>query len=91
MAAAPSRTRRDFRNDLERWRAQRNDPAQAVIAEQDSWVAEQHHERYVPSPLIDQPIAPAAYDDAADADTGPAPLTSSTASESSVEESDARR
>lgn len=68
----PSRTRRDFKNDLDRWRAQRNEPEQAIVAEQDSWVAEQHHERYVPSPLIDQPTAADAG--SADADTGPTPV-----------------
>ena len=51
----PSRTRRDFRNDLDRWRAQRDEPEQAVVAAQDSWVAEQHHERYPATPLPDTP------------------------------------
>lgn len=42
----PSRTRRQFQNDLTRWRLQRPEPEQAAIEEQDAWVAEQHHERY---------------------------------------------
>lgn len=42
----PSRTRRQFQNDLVRWRAQRPEPEQAAIDEQDAWVAEQHHDRY---------------------------------------------
>ncbi|MGR2751549.1 hypothetical protein [Agromyces arachidis] len=78
----PSRTRRDFRNDLDRWRAQRSEPEQAVIAEQDSWVAEQHHERYVPSPLIDQATEPQTT---ADADTGPTPVASEAADETAAE------
>lgn len=42
----PSRTRRQFQNDLVRWRAQRQEPEQAAVEEQDAWVATQHHERY---------------------------------------------
>lgn len=42
----PSRTRKQFQNDLARWRAQRPEPEQAALAAQDAWVAEQHHERY---------------------------------------------
>ena len=42
----PARTRRQFQNDLVRWRAQRQEPEQAAAEEQDAWVATQHHERY---------------------------------------------
>ncbi|MRG58640.1 hypothetical protein GE115_01950 [Agromyces sp. CFH 90414] len=42
----PSRTRRQFQNDLTRWRAERVAPEQELVAQQDEWVAEQHHERY---------------------------------------------
>lgn len=42
----PARTRRQFQNDLLRWRAQRQEPEQAAVEEQDAWVATQHHERY---------------------------------------------
>jgi hypothetical protein len=42
----PARTRRQFQNDLMRWRAQRQEPEQAAVEEQDAWVATQHHERY---------------------------------------------
>ena len=70
----PSRTRRDFRNDLDRWRAQRDEPDQSVVAAQDSWVAEQHHDRYSPTPLADAPPADTVEtaviaDETADADT----------------------
>jgi hypothetical protein len=89
----PSRTRRDFKNDLDRWRAQRNEPEQAIVAEQDSWVAEQHHERYVPSPLIDQPTAADAG--SADADTGPTRVASASvdtaADTASVDATESRR
>jgi hypothetical protein len=42
----PSRARKQFQSDLVRWRAQRQEPEQAAVVEQDAWVAEQHHERY---------------------------------------------
>ena len=42
----PSRTRRQFQNDLDRWRTQRPEPEQVAVAAQDAWVAEQHHDRY---------------------------------------------
>ena len=69
----PSRTRRDFRNDLDRWRAQRDEPDQADMAAQDSWVAEQHHDRYSATPLADEPAdtveTAVVADETADADT----------------------
>ena len=42
----PSRTRRQFQNDLDRWRTQRPEPEQVAVDAQDAWVAEQHHDRY---------------------------------------------
>ncbi|MFK4728422.1 hypothetical protein ROT00_01920 [Agromyces mediolanus] len=42
----PSRTKRQFQNDLDRWRSQRQEPEQAMIEQQDAWVATQHHERF---------------------------------------------
>jgi hypothetical protein len=69
----PSRTRRDFRNDLDRWRSQRDEPDQSVVAAQDSWVAEQHHDRYSTTPLEDTPAdtveTAVVADETADADT----------------------
>ncbi|GAA2025055.1 hypothetical protein GCM10009819_05050 [Agromyces tropicus] len=86
----PSRTRRDFRNDLDRWRTTRDEPEQALATDQDTWVAEQHHERYTPTPLVEdqstQPVAVAAPavaapsdevttdDELADADTDRRPV-----------------
>ncbi len=52
----PSRTRKQFQNDLTRWRSQRQEPEQAAVAAQDAWVAEQHHERYQSA----TPLAPLA-------------------------------
>lgn len=42
----PSRTRRQFQNDLTRWRSQRQEPEQAAVEQQDAWVADQHQQRY---------------------------------------------
>lgn len=51
----PSRARKQFQNDLVRWRAQRQEPDQAALEEQDAWVAEQHHERYRSATEISAP------------------------------------
>ncbi|MGH3703441.1 MAG: hypothetical protein ACRDT9_02320 [Agromyces sp.] len=48
----PGRTRRQFQNDLARWRTQRQEPEQAAVDQQDSWVAEQHQQRYQGSVTI---------------------------------------
>ncbi|HWU47242.1 MAG TPA: hypothetical protein VN133_10845 [Humibacter sp.] len=42
----PGRARRIFQNDLERWRYESAAPEQSLVQEQDSWVAQQHHEKY---------------------------------------------
>lgn len=47
----PGRTKKQFQNDLARWRADTAQPEQTLAVEQDSWVAEQHHERYRAEPL----------------------------------------
>lgn len=54
----PSRARKQFQNDLTRWRGQRQDPEQAAAAAQDAWVAEQHHERYQSAASL-APLTPA--------------------------------
>jgi hypothetical protein len=61
----PSRTRRQFQNDLDRWRTQRPEPEQVAVEAQDAWVAEQHHDRYQSAATID----PAARS----TDTAPTP------------------
>jgi hypothetical protein len=65
----PSRTRKEFQNDLVRWRSQPREPEQAVVAAQDAWVAEQHHERYsdtsalaAPQPSTDNAPTPTLDD-----------------------------
>ncbi|MEV1129386.1 hypothetical protein [Agromyces sp. NPDC049794] len=50
----PGRTRKQFQNDLLRWRSQRQEPEQAAVEAQDAWVAEQHHERYRSAATIER-------------------------------------
>jgi hypothetical protein len=54
----PARTRRQFQNDLARWNAERTQPEQSLAVEQDSWIAEQHHDRYRQEPLVVDDAAP---------------------------------
>lgn len=49
----PSRTRKQFQNDLVRWRSQRQEPEQAALEAQDAWVAERHHDRYQGAATVD--------------------------------------
>jgi hypothetical protein len=49
----PSRTRKQFQNDLVRWRTQRQDPEQAALDAQDAWIAEQHRARYQSAAPVD--------------------------------------
>ncbi len=48
----PGRARRIFQGDLERWRFESTDTDRTLLAQQDAWVAQQHHEQFV------QPAAP---------------------------------
>ena len=45
----PRRARKIFQNDLERWRFENTDNERSLIAQQDAWVAQQHHEQYATS------------------------------------------
>jgi hypothetical protein len=47
----PGRAKKQFQNDLAGWRAEGARPEQALAVEQDSWVAQQHHDRYRAEPL----------------------------------------
>jgi hypothetical protein len=46
----PSRARKIFQNDLERWRYEGATSEQTLVVEQDAWVAQQHHQQYEASP-----------------------------------------
>lgn len=45
----PRRARRLFLDDLERWRFERTTSDESAYADQDAWVARQHHERHTPA------------------------------------------
>lgn len=62
----PKRARKIFQNDLERWRFENTDTDKALLAQQDAWVAQQHHEQYAPAAAA--PIAAAEINDAASAE-----------------------
>lgn len=62
---SPSRARKVFANDLERWRFESTDTERALAAQQDAWVAQQHHEHYTAAPAdapapAESSFAPAA-------------------------------
>ncbi|WP_243768768.1 hypothetical protein [Leifsonia sp. TF02-11] len=42
----PGRARRIFQGDLERWRFESTDTDRTLLAQQDAWVAQQHHEQF---------------------------------------------
>ena len=42
----PAKARRLFQNDLDRWKVMGTTPDTAIVAEQDAWVAQQHHDRF---------------------------------------------
>jgi hypothetical protein len=53
----PSRARKIFQDDIERWKSQNNAPEKNLVAEQDAWVAKQHHDQYAaPAAPKAQPI-----------------------------------
>lgn len=81
---SPRRAKRIFQSDLERWRFESTEPDSAVRAQQDAWVAQQHHEQYVtPTPAttgvsLDEPtranpFAAAAAAGSQEHDTSPSP------------------
>ncbi|SEN68171.1 MULTISPECIES: hypothetical protein [Cryobacterium] len=61
----PARARKIFQGDLDRWKAQNSSTEKSLLAEQDAWVAQQHHDQYTasdsaPVPVRAAPITPAA-------------------------------
>lgn len=53
----PRRARKIFQGDLERWRFESTDGEQGLLAQQDAWVAQQHHEQFA-APAAAAPAAP---------------------------------
>jgi hypothetical protein len=76
----PSRARRIFQSDLERWRFENSDTERALLAQQDAWVAQQHHEQHTgqaaPAPQASEPAfrpEPALSTSAVEENTDTAP------------------
>lgn len=69
----PGKARRIFQNDLDRWRYENTDTERTLIAQQDAWVAQQHHEQYS-TDAATRPTTPLASPTpgAGAASTGPA-------------------
>jgi hypothetical protein len=51
----PRRTRKIFQSDLDRWKVQNTQTESSLLAQQDAWTAQQHHEQFADS----VPAAPA--------------------------------
>ena len=78
----PSRARKIFQGDLERWKAQNSSTEKNLLAEQDAWVAQQHHDQFTtpPSPAkapVGQPLGyvPAAAGPGAGSPSAASPST----------------
>jgi hypothetical protein len=76
---SPSRARKIFQNDLERWRFETASPEQTLVAEQDSRVANQHHEQYasastIPNNTVPNNTVPAASPSDETTDFGSIPV-----------------
>lgn len=56
----PNRARKVFQADLDRWKLQSSSSDRAALAEQDTWVAQQHHDKYSTSTETSEfkPLAP---------------------------------
>jgi hypothetical protein len=46
----PSRARKIFQADIDRWKAQSSPTEKNLVAEQDAWVAQQHHDQFAAGP-----------------------------------------
>jgi len=80
----PGRARKIFQGDLDRWKAQNSSTEKNLLAEQEAWVAQQHHDQYTapdsaPAPLRSAPLTPAAVNRA------PASASTTSPSDASTE------
>jgi hypothetical protein len=55
----PARSKRTFETDLERWAAEDTSSEKALLAQQDAWVAQQHHSQFAQTPAPAAASAPA--------------------------------
>ncbi|WP_104191020.1 hypothetical protein [Cryobacterium sp. Y82] len=78
----PARARKIFQGDLDRWKSQNSSTEKSLLAEQEAWVAQQHHDQYnatdsALSPARAAPLTPAVVNRTA--------ASASTASDASTE------
>ena len=59
--ARPSRTRRVFESDLERWKFENTATEKTLLAEQDAWAARQHREQFTTTDAGEPAVQPAAF------------------------------
>ena len=57
----PSRVRRVFESDLERWKFENTASEKTLLAEQDAWAARQHQEKFTPTEAVEPVVASSAY------------------------------
>jgi hypothetical protein len=55
----PGRARKIFQGDLDRWKSQNSSSEKNLLADQEAWVAQQHHDQYSPADSAAAPIRPA--------------------------------
>ncbi len=75
----PRRARKIFQGDLERWRFENTDTDRVLLAQQDQWVAQQHHDQFSPAPTTDSSFTGTPFAGATATNTGP--VTGATASD----------
>ncbi|TFC84550.1 hypothetical protein E3T28_09645 [Cryobacterium sinapicolor] len=51
----PGRTRKIFQSDLDRWKVSKNSTEKNLLAEQDAWTAQQHHDQFDAAPAAPVP------------------------------------
>ncbi|GHD38842.1 hypothetical protein D9V29_07260 [Mycetocola manganoxydans] len=59
--ARPSRTRKVFESDLERWKFETTANEKTLVAEQDAWAAREHREKYTATDAGEPSVTPAAF------------------------------
>ncbi|MET1052248.1 MAG: hypothetical protein ABWX65_06385 [Mycetocola sp.] len=59
--ARPSKTRKVFESDLERWKFESTASEKTLLAEQDAWAARQHHEQFTSTDAVEPAVSPASF------------------------------
>jgi hypothetical protein len=59
--ARPSRTRRVFESDLERWKFETTASEKTLVAEQDAWAAREQREKFASTDADEASVTPAAF------------------------------